>query len=502
MATHAASPAAERAGLTPRPRDLFRQAIHYGTGTGLTALASLISYPVITRLFSSVDYGLMALISTTVNALVSVSKFGLQNAAIRFFPEYSGEVEQRRLRSTLTLTPAATGFVIAAILWIVAWLVPSEWLSVNSRILLRLASPIIVFDGMKSVLLNFLRAAKQSAKYTALLTIDRYGQLGVSLAVVILVRHDLFGFYLGWLSWDIVLNGYLIGQAVHLNQIRLSAFSIPLLGPALRFGAPLLFFELGNLVLTYSDRYMVAHYLGMAETGMYAAAYNFTLAIQALLVVPLSSLIFPWASEIWTHGSREETSRFAGNMLTCYLLISVPIMFGGTLLARPLMAVMASEKYIAAGSLLPPLIAAQILFGVYQIVALGLYLKKRTSVLAGQIIFATVLNMGVNVWLIPHAGLKGAAWSTFFAYALLAGLGMRASLPLLPMRFNSRSMMASVLAGAFMCAAVRMFAVNTNHGRLIPAILCGAVIYSALVLAFDAGVRSFMFGLLARTEGV
>ncbi len=495
-----ASPASERTGLTPPPRDLFWQAIHYGAGTGLTVLASLISYPVITRLFSSADYGLMALLSTTVNGLVSVSKLGLQHAAIRFFPEHSGENQQRQLRSTLTLTPGVTGFITAALLCFVAWLAPASWLGANSRFLLILASPIIIFDGMKSLFLNFMRAAKQSKQYTTLLTVDRYGQLGFSLAIVLLVRRDLIGFYVGWLLWDLLLNGYLIVQAFHLRQIRLSAFSIPVLRPALRFGAPMLLFELGNLVLTYSDRYMVAHYLGMSETGMYAAAYNFSLAIQGLLVIPLASLIFPWASEIWTRGTPQETSRFAGNILTQYLLISLPIFFGVTVLGRPLMAVMASRKYIDAGSLLPPLIAAQILFGVYQIVALGLFLRKQTAVLARQIITATVLNLLANLWLIPHFGLKGAAWSTFFAYALLVGLGMRVSLPLLPMRPNLRSVTISVLSAALMCAALRLFSLNANSAQLVPAILTGAVIYFGLICTFEPSFRNFMWGLFTRSE--
>jgi O-antigen/teichoic acid export membrane protein len=489
MASDATSPAVERVEISPQPAVLFRQSLHYVTGTGLYVLASVISYPVFTRVFSRTEYGLMALVSTALYILVSLSKMGLQQSAIRFYPEFSGGDKQRLLRSSLTFAVFASGCAGALVMCLAAIVLPSSWSGGGVRQLLILASPIIVLEALKALFLNFMRAAQQSARYSTLLTIDRYGLFGFSLAFVLFVRHDLVGFYEGWLLWSFLVVAVLVVDAIRTNAIGIRSFSADILREAVRFGFPLVSYELCNMVLTYADRYMVAHYLGPEATGLYAAAYNFTLCIQALLVIPLASLIFPWASEIWVRSGKEKTSRFASEILKYYLLIGVPLLLGVVVLREPAMVVMASRKYADAANLLPWLAAAQVLFGVYQIMSLGLFVEKRSATLAKQMAAATILNILVNFWLIPHKGLMGAAWATFFAFVFLVVLAARTSLPLLPIGLDTRSLGKAVLSGVVMGLCVHLLSFGSSLSRLLVGVLGGAVIYLGLILLTDRSLR-------------
>ena len=69
---------------------LNRLAAHfsrYSLASLLVTLASIVSFPFLTRIFPVADYGMMSLIGVLVTALAAVGKLGLQQAALRFYSE-------------------------------------------------------------------------------------------------------------------------------------------------------------------------------------------------------------------------------------------------------------------------------------------------------------------------------------------------------------------------------------------------------------------------------
>ncbi len=479
-----------------RWQEIFWQALQYGSGSGLTILASLISYPILTRIFTQSEYGLLALISNSLSLLVSTSKVGMQNAAIRFYPEYATPDQGRALRSTLVLAPLVNGFGLALLACLIAWWTPSSVLPFDVKQVIVVASPIVALEAAKMLLLNFLRAGRRSGRYATLSTIDKYGQMGSSIGVLILLHRGLVGFYAGWLAWNLCLVGALLLGDVKARSFSLAAFDRDVLRKALVFSGPLVFMELGGLVLTYGDRYIIAKYMGTSPTGVYAAAYNFTMAIQNLLIIPLNSIIFPWASEIWTKHSKEEAADFGTKMLNYFFVVGVAVFLGVSVLREPIMAVFASSKYNEAARLLPPLIAAQVLFGLYQIVSLGLFLVKRTTVMAGQIVVATIFNIGVNFWMVPHYGLMGAALATLLAYVLLVVIASFSSLPLLRIRLDMRIAAKALASGALMWLVISFLPTRTELQRLVLGTAVGAAVYGGSIILLDAQLRRFMQNLV------
>ncbi len=498
MATVAREETTQRA---PRGRaqQVFQQALLYGSGSGLTILASLISFPALTRALSLADYGLMAIVSTTINVAVAVAKLGLQNAAVRFYAEYDDKGDRdRTLRSTLTLAPFLNAVAILSLIWLFCGLLPDRVLAQQLSLVIAIAAPILVCETVKLMLLNFMRAARTAGRFTTLTVVDKYGVLVAALAGVIFWRRDLVGYYSGWLAWSLGLTIFLVVQAVAAGQLRFGAMDRGLLGAALRFSSPLMFMELGNLVLTYGDRYLVARYLGASATGIYAAAYNFSMAIQSLLIVPLSSVVFPWASEIWTRDGKAETSRFASQILNYYLVVAIPVVLGVSVLRQAIMVAFASSKYNDAAGLLPTLMVAMVLFGVYQVTALALFLEKRTITMAVQLVGATVLNMAANFWVIPRWGLLAAALTTAGANLALIAFSAFTALPRLPMRLDVTLLARSILAGAVMYAAILLLPAMGNWATLAAGVSLGTVVYCGLMLMLDRGLYRLSTRLLTQ----
>jgi O-antigen/teichoic acid export membrane protein len=477
---------------------ILRQTLQYGSSVGITVIASLVSYPVFTRAFSRADYGLMALISNTVAVLVSLSKMGLQHSAVRLYPEYSTEGHRSSLYSTLLFAAASSACLTIALLWLATG-VPG-FLSIGTVHLLWAASPLILLESLKMMFLSFMRAAQQSALYTWFQSIDKYGILAASAVGIFVAHKGLMGFYVGWVMWDSAIVAIQLLLVIRGRLIAIGLVSMKLMTDALRFGIPLLVNELSSQVLNYSDRYMVAHYMGAEATGLYTSAYNLTMSLQALVVLPMGSVVTPLAAEIWTRNGKDPTSRFCGQVLKYFLMVAVPLLAGVTVLRHPLMIVLASRKYADTARLLPALVAAQMLLGLYYVVSLGLFLSKRTKELANQMIIATLLNMVANIWVIPHFGMMGAAWTTLFAAALLVIFAMYRSVPILAIPFDSVFLLKNVVAAAVMAAVVKLLFVQERLPSVLLGITAGAVTYVVAMVGIDRGLRSILMRLLPSSK--
>ena len=68
---------------------LLKQSSHYFTGYIFSLAAGFISFPILTRIFSVNDYGIMNLISITLVFVTAISKLGINKGANRFYEEFN-----------------------------------------------------------------------------------------------------------------------------------------------------------------------------------------------------------------------------------------------------------------------------------------------------------------------------------------------------------------------------------------------------------------------------
>ncbi len=190
-----------------------------------------------------------------------------------------------------------------------------------------------------------------------------------------------------------------------------------LLRPALPIAASALM-----ILIYYSlDKLMLSGMRGDRAVGLYEAAYRWVM----VALVPATIFVqafFPTLSA--AHGDRDRMAGQARAFARVNLGIGLPIALGGTLLAGPLVVLLAGAEFAPAG---PVLALLMVNVGVvYLNLALGqpllawdLQTPYFWAVGAGALV-----NVVLNVLLIPPLGAMGAAWATLGAEAaVLAALG-------------------------------------------------------------------------------
>ncbi|GIK82824.1 MAG: polysaccharide biosynthesis protein [Alphaproteobacteria bacterium] len=470
-------------------RRLLVHASTYSIGSLLVTLAGLISFPIFTRIFSVAEYGVLNLVSSTLLILIGVAKLGLQHSVIRFYAEAgapSGNFTPSQYFSTVVLGMGAAGALVMLCWAGISQLIPAHlWGDERIPHLLLLTAVLIPVRVLDSGMSNILRAMERSGWLTLYNVLRKYGGLGIILATVFYVLPGLDGFYAGTILAEtlaVVVLGWLM---LRRQPISRREFSPELYRGMLVFGIPMIAYELGALLLNFGDRYVIQAMLGGTALGHYSASYNLAEYVQMIIVASFGQAVVPMFTKLWEEKGEAATRSFIERALHFYCMIGVAVVFGLAAVGEDVLVLLASEKYRAGAVVIPWIIAATVIDGGATLLGAGLFIRKQTRILMFIVVSCAVLNVVLNVVLIPHFGILGAAIATLASYVVLTVAMLVIGRSRLRIAFPWRALLKFLALGLVMFVSVSSVDTGEPLLSLFVKVLTGVAVYSALVLAFD-----------------
>jgi O-antigen/teichoic acid export membrane protein len=149
-----------------------------------------------------------------------------------------------------------------------------------------------------------------------------------------------------------------------------------------------------------------------AEIGAYAIASSGILPIILFLPSAISAVIFPELSFL----SKEKQSTMAPLISRCTLLISIPLILGSAIVAKPVVRIAFGSEYVLTPIFLYWLLPGVLFHIMGKICAQMLNASGHphyTSLISVSTVLAMVL---FNVFLVPAMGTRGASLSFSLAY--------------------------------------------------------------------------------------
>src|SRR3989304_8484054 len=107
---------------------LAKKSTYYLGTNSLLSIAGVISFPIWTRMFSRSEYGVLNLIEVLIAGIVPFAKFGIQNAAVRFYPDYSDAKDKREFYTTLLLGSCFVSGLLAVVGFIFVKVILSHYI--------------------------------------------------------------------------------------------------------------------------------------------------------------------------------------------------------------------------------------------------------------------------------------------------------------------------------------------------------------------------------------
>jgi O-antigen/teichoic acid export membrane protein len=460
----------------------FRHAWRYSLGGVLGTVASLISFPVLTRLLSVEDYGLMSTVAVALAIVVALGKLGLQKAAVRFYAAASAsKLPQDVIRfcGTLVWGMLAIG-AVATIVWLLMLLaVPASWLGEpGMRMLLLLSAPLVWVRVGDSAYTNLLYAQEHSGLLTIYNVGKRYAVLLIVIGALLVWAPNARVFFLASLAAEAMALAAIAIAVAQRVSFRPSDVSLPLLRAMVAFGTPMVGAELAWLLLSMGDRYVIHHLLGAASVGVYSASYNMCDVVKLATLAALSAAAVPAYMRTWEENGREATERFIAGYARVHFAAAF---FIGALVsasAAPLITILASAKYVAGAVIVPWLMLSLSLESFVAIANAGAMLRKRTGVLLGCTLVCALLSFGLNLALVPVLGLVGSALANLAAFSALVAINILLGRHQLRIVLPWRTLLPGVLLfGASVALAWRL-----STGFLVADIVLRSALVAALIL--------------------
>ena len=454
----------------------------------------------------------LLLVLSTAGLPVALSRMVSRAAAQRRY----GAV-RRCLHLGLALL-AALGLVCSAVMCLLPEALAAALHDPDAAPALRTLGPAVLLVCLSAALRGYSQGLGDMVPTAAGQVAESAGKLliGLGLCLYLLRQGDRTSAPPGLSSkhcragLGLLVTALLLPRRAALPEVRdVPSASSRVLRELLRTGIPITVGAAGMSLITLLDQALVTATLRdtlgytTAETTALYGEYTFGMTLFMLppsFIYPLSVSLMPAVSAALTRRDRTAAGIAAGAALKLTVLAALPSGVGLSVLAGPILHLLypaVPETAEAAAYHLTFLGLACVFVclmvatnGVLQ--AYGHPLLPVISLLCGGI-----LKIVTNYLMVgdPATGIRGAAVSTLYCYALIAVINLAAIARLVPERPGYISLFAKpVLLTAVMALAARsgygLFCrLLPERWAVLPAVLLAAVVYVVLALAIGAVTR-------------
>lgn len=451
----------------------FKDSAIYGFGKFLVYGIGFFLLPIYTHVFPPAEFGVVDILNNNVArlALVIVA-LEIAQAVFRFVPETPPGPERRAYSSTALWFSMAAYAIFVAIGWIGADFLSQLILQEPGRQdVFRIALLMIWANGIFIQLQNQLRLQTKSAQYTLVSVVDTIISLGLTILFIVVLKTGIIGIFWGQLL------GLLIGGVVAFYFTR-EDFGLIFDGAKfkemLRFSLPLVPSSVGVIVLLYVDRVAINARMTIADVGIFSAGDRIA-SLVTLLMFGFQMSMLPL---VFQHYHEPATPRNLARIFRYFVAGALLMIIGLSLFAPELLALLTTPQYYAAAMVVPLLVSRAVISGM-SIFAPGLSIAKRTGMIAIINIAGAMLNVILNLLLIPIFGISGAALATLISSATVFSTFMIFSQKTYPVPHAWRQLaLSALIATLLVVGGVQL------HLPLLPAIALKLVLCAAALGVF------------------
>ena len=153
----------------------------------------------------------------------------------------------------------------------------------------------------------------------------------------------------------------------------------------------------------------------LAEVGLYEIGVR----IASAMVLLLTAFRTAWPAFAYSIEDEDEARRTYAYVLTYLVVVASWLALALGLLAPWLVRLLTQPDFYEGGDVVAPLAFASAVFAGYVVVAIGVGRARRTGLNWVVTGIAAVVNVALNLVLIPPYGMHGAAAATVASYAVL-----------------------------------------------------------------------------------
>lgn len=408
-------------------------------GNAIGMGSSFLTRVVAARYLGPSDYGLIVLGVTFLTVATPLVLLGMNSGLAQRLPRRD-DVSDLFVRVLVLTVPLS--LVVSTVAFSASGFLSSLFGTPEFAPILRIFTVALPFMVLLEVLVGGFRGLEAASYRVVTKDVLFKGLLILAIVIGAYAGVDPSGIASTWvLSLAVAVTGAvylavrktsLLPSAVGLRDINLqSTYSFA------AFTLPLMVSGTSWLMMNHVDNAILGYFLSPNDVGIYDAAYSFATVLM-VITSTADFLFLPIFSRLDAEGKRWEMGRFYETVAKWMTFLALPLFSLLVLYPRVIMAWVYGPEYASGATSL-----AIVALGMFVMLVVGhahsgiLALGESRLVLRGNV-FALLVNLSLNVLLIPMLGIDGAAVATlasyvtvslFFGYHLFAKTGINSLSP-------------------------------------------------------------------------
>lgn len=441
----------------------------------------LITYPYVTRVLGVENLGKVTYSQSIEGYFALVAALGITTYAVREGALVREDKKKlQSLVSELFTTNMITTIIAYVLLFLVLFLVPQFK---DYRSLILLLSIAIIFT---TVGVDWINNVFEDFYYITIRSIVI--QIAVIALLFIFVKDENDYYIYAFLT---ILSTCLISASNFFHVRKYCKLRITRKPKFISHVKEMLIFFANNLaiqIFVNVDMTMLGLYTSDFYTGIYAVAVKIYNVIK-VMVAAVFTVCIPRLTSYWNSDKKDMYKTLLQSVTDVCTLLVFPAVVGLICLARPIVLIISGQEFeqsITSLSILSIAIIGSIYSGVLTN-CINLPMKREINTLKGTSL-AAVVNLILNIGIIPQFKEVGAAVTTIVAEFTVAIFVLFTSLSIIKQLFNAKQLLKNVLESvigsvfvAITCVTVCNF-VGNMFLQVVLSFLLSVIIYAIWLL--------------------
>jgi len=394
----------------------FRKSLVYSLGNMSTKLIGLVLIPLYTNqtYLTVEEYGVLGILEITSQVLVALMSLTLAQSLTRWYWDQAYARQQKSIFFTSWIVLiGVSGLVLVALLPFAHSL--SELLFSNPDYAYVLQ--LLLLNSALQILIAQVQALMKLQAKALWYSLVNMGKLSLTLGLTV------YFIVAQGKKLDGIYEAQLIGSGLSILAllpylIRQSAFRFEwtVLKEMLNYAWPLMLASISGVFFSVIDRYSLNYLDGLDRVGVYSLGYKISSTLKLVVITSVQLALSPLLmKKINEPGNKE----FYAKVMTYFGLFLMFAVVGLSLFSLEVIKVISHDALYWESASIVSILSLSFFFSMLKDSAfIGLQVVKRTQIAAVLITTSSLINLGLNVLLIPRFSIYGAAIGTLLSQLL------------------------------------------------------------------------------------
>lgn len=395
-------------------KSLAKDTAIYGLSSIVGRFLNYLLVPLYTHVISAANggYGIVTNLYAYTALLLVILTFGMETTFFRF-----ANKEDENAHTVFSTTMGVVGILsVTFLIAVFAFIGPiSDVLGyVDHPDYIRMMAVVVALDALQAIPFCYLRFQKKALKFASLKLLFIILNIGLNLLYfVVLGQSEVYYVF----SLNLVCTGFITFFFVpELYRIHWS-FDFRLLRRMLSYSWPILVLGIAGILNQAADKMIFPlvypdHAEGVRQLGIYGAC------VKVAMIMAMITQAFRYAYEPFVFAQskdKDKNTTYALGMK--YFLIFTLLAFLCVEAYLPVLKYMVGSTYWEGLRVIPIVMAAEIMMGVYFNLSFWYKLIDKTIYGAWFSLAGCTVLIAVNIVFIPQYGYMACAWGGFAGYA-------------------------------------------------------------------------------------